>query len=73
MLVHLIVSGVLEPMNASKVLILRPCMEREPEKRTEELFIKNKTRSEQLALMISGPSIVKYCPAVLRVIIFLRI
>ena len=68
---HLIVSGVLEPMNASKVLILRPRMEQEPEKRTKELVIKNKTRSEQLAFMIIVPSIVKYCPAVLRVIIFL--
>lgn len=52
-------------------LILRPRMEREPEKRIKELVIKNKTRSEQLALMISVSSIVKYCPAMLRVIIFL--
>lgn len=39
---HLIVSGVSEPVNASKVLILRPRMERELEKGTEELVIKNK-------------------------------
>lgn len=70
MLVHLIVSGVLEPMNAS-VLILRPCMEREQRKELRSCLLSIKTRSEQLALMISVPSIVKYCPAVPRVIIFL--
>ena len=42
MLVHLIVSGVSEPVNASEVLILRPRMEWELEKGTEELVIKNK-------------------------------